>query len=637
MLLNWFNTREVAQLGGSLADHLIAQATSSGQRVKPTSADQNAIQAFLRKVDREARPLQLNLLKRAKLANSFKWRLLEKGVEPGKVDELTQMLLVQLSAGGADLGQLTPAATGAPKRTNAGKVDSLLAQAIEYGAHGAHVDAMRCYQDLLELDPRHALAHNNLGTAYLNLGRYPQAEREFRCAIELKRGRDADALCNLATVLLYTGRVPQSEAPLRRALKLSPGHVQARVGLGLTLILRSRLGEAADCFDKALKSAPRSVDPLVGLAQIAELEGRFAEAEALLQRARDIDAKSPNAWAAVPRLRRMTRSDSGWLETAQSIADGPISAMDQATLRFSIGKYFDDVGDYKRSFDSYRRANELQKLAATAYDRRARKRFVDDFVRVYTREALSGQQPGSSDSERPVFVVGMIRSGTSLVEQIISSHPQARGAGELEFWQEVVHKHEAVLRCAPPSGAFAAKWAEAYLATLAKHSRDAARVVDKSNFNSDYLGIIHLVFRSARLIHVRRDPIDTCLSCYFQQFAASLNFTTDLADLAHYYREHHRLVDHWRAVLPAGTLLDVPYAELVADPEKWTRRILDFIGLPWDPRCLDFHATERPVLTASAWQVRQRMYTSSVGRWRRYEKFIGPLRELDDLTSSRSV
>jgi hypothetical protein len=159
-------------------------------------------------------------------------------------------------------------------------------------------------------------------------------------------------------------------------------------------------------------------------------------------------------------------------------------------------------------------------------------------------------------------------------------------------------------------------------------------VVDKSNFNADRLGLIHSVFPNARIISVRRDPMDTCLSCYFQRFANAPSFTVDLKDLAHYYREHHRLMQHWRSVLPDSVLLEVPYAELVAEQEAWSRRILEFIGLEWDARCLEYYTTERPVLTASQWQVRQRIYPNSVGRWRNYKKFIGPLLQLRELESA---
>ena len=190
--------------------------------------------------------------------------------------------------------------------------------------------------------------------------------------------------------------------------------------------------------------------------------------------------------------------------------------------------------------------------------------------------------------------------------------------------------HEALIRRGELGEPIRKKLAEAYLRALARHSVDALRIVDKAPVNSDYLGVIHSVFPNARIIYMRRDPIDTCLSCYFQQFSPAMNFTMDLSDLVHYYREHRRLIAHWRAVLPPGTILDVPYAELVADQEGWSRKILDFVGLEWDERCLDFHKTKRPVVTASCWQVRQRIYNDSVERWRNYEKFTSPLLGLRD-------
>lgn len=220
------------------------------------------------------------------------------------------------------------------------------------------------------------------------------------------------------------------------------------------------------------------------------------------------------------------------------------------------------------------------------------------------------------------------------MEQIIASHPRAAGAGELDFWSEVARKHKGVLERGTPNKCLATKVADAYLAMLARQPRDAMRVVDKCTFNSDHLGLIHSVFPNARIIYLRRDPVDTCLSCYFQRFATPASFTVDLADLAHYYREHHRLMQHWRTTLPAGALLEVPYAELVADQESWSRRVIEFIGLEWDPRCLEYYATQRPVLTASNWQVRQPLYSSSVGRWRKYKKFIRPLLDLRELEAA---
>jgi hypothetical protein len=294
-------------------------------------------------------------------------------------------------------------------------------------------------------------------------------------------------------------------------------------------------------------------------------------------------------------------------------------------LRFAIGKYFDDVGDFGQAFESYKHANEILKVAAEPYDRKGRSDLVRDLIRVYTRDALADPGPGSSPSSTPVFVVGMPRSGTSLVYQIICSHPLAAGVGESPFWLQMMSKHDNAIRERMIDESLRETLAESYLSTLRAQSKSATRIVDKAPLNSDVLGVIHSVFPNARIIYMQRNPLDTCVSCYFQAFPLTLNFKLDLGDLAHFYKEHQRLIEHWRAVLPPGTILDVPYAELVADQEVWTRKILDFIGLEWSENCLNFQQSDRSVVTASYWQVRQTIYATSVGRWRNYEKFIGPL------------
>ena len=632
MWLKGTNTPKVSAVGTTLADKFLS-ATTSGTRTAKHLTPAVQLQNFLAAVERDVAPLQLGMFRRAKLASTFKWRLLDNGCEPALVDELTQMLLVRLntkSAATAEADDEPAAAT--PIAPNSNNVQALLSQADACAARDAHAEAVDCYLRFLEIKPRHLLARNNLGVALCRLGDYREAEKQFRRAVGIQ-ATYADAHFNLGTVLRWTGQIAESEEPLRRAVKLDAKHVQARASLGQTLILMGRLGEARQCFEKVLKLAPRHAAALCGLGQIARAEGRFAAAAALYERCLDTDAHLPAALAGLAAVRKMTRSDATWLKSAeQSVASG-IPLVEEADLRFSMGKYCDDVGNFEQAFRNYERGNELQKQLAPPYDRAARTRFVDDAIRIYPREAFAAVTRGISDSALPVFVNGMMRSGTSLVEQIIASHPAARGAGELSFWNDVGRRHEEAIRSRWLDEPLRRKLADSYLQALGRIAPDARRIVDKSNFNADYLGLIHSVFPNARLIYVQRDPIDTCLSCYFQPFSTAHNFTFDLADLAHYYREHRRLVDHWRAALPAGSLLEVPYAGLVADQERWSRRILDFVGLEWDARCLDFHTTERPVLTASFWQVRQKMYKSSLGRWRHYEKFIGPLRELQDLRS----
>ncbi|HKD55780.1 MAG TPA: sulfotransferase [Steroidobacteraceae bacterium] len=638
-MFNWLKGGEATAAGTALADDFVLRARpGSGAHARGNhSATQDKdlqkfLQKFLQRVDQDVRPMHLNVFKRARLANSFKWRLLEKGVEREVVDELTQALVLRLSAsppGATQSDRSVPAGSGQP---HARKRETLLGEGDAAMARADHAGAAHSYRELLTLDPRHAVAHNNLGAALFSLGQYSQAEAEFRQAIGVRPGYP-DAHCNLGQVLQVTGQIAESEAPLRRAVKLKPSYVNAQVILGSTLVRLRRLADARDLFEKALRLEPRNTYALVGLGGIAGFEGRFDEAETLYKRALDVDKNMSGAWLGLVRLRRMTSADSAWLKGAEEAAASGRGALEETNIRYAIGKYYDDVGNFGRAFRSYQRANELQKTLARPYDREARSHFVDDVMRVYTRETVERGYAGASDSAQPVLVVGMMRSGTSLVEQIIAAHPAAYGAGELEFWNDAVRKDAATIRDGSSSEALRQKLATAYLRTLATRAPGAARIIDKATINSDYLGFIHTVFPRARMIYLRRDPIDTCLSCYFQPLSPELSFAMDLDDLAHYAREHQRLAAHWRSVLPRETLLEVPYAELITAQEPWTRRIVEFLGLPWDEQCLEYYRANRNVVTASYWQVRQKLYQTSVGRWRKYEQFIGPLRDLRERDS----
>ena len=627
MILDWFNVREAAELGTSLADSLVSGGSvAAGLHAKSRNARPDARKLLQRAVS-EARSLKLSVFKRAKLLESFKSKLLTCGVDQGTADNLTHLLLLQISGGkGPASAQAREAAQARPSR----RIAALLAEADARFADGRYAETAERLQEVLAIEPRHAVAHANLGTALCNLGRYREAEQELRRAIELK-ATCPGAYLTLGRLLHNKGEFWAAETALRRAVKQDPRDPQALVDLGFTLSMQARLDEARICVERALRLMPSHAGALGTLGWLEMLEGRSDEAESHLRAAIEADPRRTTARASLAFLRPMTADDKGWIEGAeQALADG-VTALEEAKLRFAMGKYFDDLGKYSRAFNEYRRANDLRKKLASRYDRPGRAQLVDDVIRVYSRERTVRVARDASESEKPVFVVGMMRSGTSLVEQIIASHPDAVGAGELEFWGLTAHKHQQTLRIAPPDAAMIRKLADAYLEILRRHSSDALRVVDKATFNSDHLGLIHTVFPKARIVYLQRDPVDTCLSCYFQDFANMASFTMDLSDLAHYYREHHRLVQHWRSVLPEEVFLEVPYAELVADQQGWSRRIIEFIGLPWDARVLEFHKTERPVITASHWQVRRKMYSSSVGRWKNYQKFIGPLLELRQL------
>jgi tetratricopeptide (TPR) repeat protein len=625
MILAWLNGREAAEVGAALADEFAPKTEASVAKGSRQGSGSGSMDLLLRRADSEVRPLQLNFYKKAKFANSFKWRLIENGVAREIADGVTQSLVLHLSQN--RIPTLSQNSAEAPAgRPDRAKAQQLLNRGNKFFEQGVHAEAAALYEEAFELDSSLAEALSNLGSALSHLGRYEEAEHCFREAMAIKPNL-SDPHANLGVLLRQQSHLSDSEASLRRALKLKPTDLDARMNLGLTLVFLGRLRDARACFAKVLKTTPRNAFALFGMGQIAMAEGQFEEAETTFRRILELNPKMTNAWAALPLTRKMTKADGEWLRGAEEVATSKIHPLEEANLRFAMGKYCDDVNDFADAFKNFERGNELLKTAAEDYDRKERSHLIDQLIRVYSPEAISKIGSAGSSSAKPVFVVGMPRSGTSLAEQIIASHPAARGAGELTFWaspalREAGITHGVLMETERP------KVAEAYLRILETTSANASRVVDKAPVNSDFLGLIYTVFPNARVIYMQRDPIDTCLSCYFQQFLTGINFTFDLSDLVHYYREHQRIMAHWRAVLPPGFILDVPYEELVADQETWSRKMLNFIGLEWDAQVLEFHTNKRQVTTASAWQVRQQIYKSSVARWHNYEKFIGPLKTL---------
>jgi tetratricopeptide (TPR) repeat protein len=625
MILAWLDAREATEIGVALADAFAPRTPSVVTKGSAQSSPSGSIEQLLRRADSELRPLQLNFYKKAKFANSFKWRLIENGVARETADEVTQSLVLHLSQSQIPASNRNSADAPA-NRPDRAKAQHLFNRGNKLIEQGAYVEAAALFEEAVGLDSSHAEALNNLGSSLSHLGRYEEAEQCFREAIAAKPNF-SDPHGNLGIWLRQKSYLFDSEASLRRALKLRPTDIDARINLGLTLVLLGRLRDARACFAKVLKTTPRSALALFGMGQIAALEGRFEEAETIFRRTIEINPRLTNAWAALALTRKMTNADSEWLRSVENLVARVIHPMEEAQLRFAMGKYCDDVNDFAQAFQNFKRGNELLKVAAEDYDRKERSRFIDGLIRIYSREAIAKIGVPGSSSVKPVFVVGMPRSGTSLAEQIIASHPAAHGVGELDFWNSPALK-EAGTTQGMLSEAARSKVAEEYLRLLERLAGNAPRVINKAPVNSDFLGMIYSVFPNARVIYMRRDPIDTCLSCYFQQFLTGINFAFDLSDLVHYYREHQRIMAHWRSVLPPGFILDVPYEELVVDQETWSRKMLDFIGLEWDARVLEFHANKRQVTTASAWQVRQKIYRSSVARWHNYEKFIGPLKSL---------
>jgi len=500
-------------------------------------------------------------------------------------------------------------------------------------------EARASYGQALAFHPDFAEAHQNLGKVLLESGQFEAAAASCRRALELKpdlpEAHNALGIASMkqANALRSIGHLDAAVEAYRRVLQLQPDLVAAHTALGTALRLQQRTVECEASCTSALDLDPNCVAALAVLAELRADAGRFADAEELYQRAISIDPESAEAWAGLARLRPMTDADAAWLGAAQDLAGRGLPPQRELRLRYAIGKYFDDIKDFDDAFRNYRRANELAKQCGPGHDRTQLTRAVDLIIRSHDQRWLARERSAANPSTRPVFIVGMLRSGTTLAEQILASHPAAFGAGELTFWgaesaAQIASAAAKNARDLTMSEAALAGLGDQYLELLQRLSPDALRVVNKFPTNFLFLGLIHGALPHARIIHMRRNPIDTCLSIYFQHFEAANTFANDLEDLAHYHREYQRLMRHWRTVLPANVMLDVPYEGMVLDLPTWCRRMLDFIALPWDERCLDFHRTARIVGTASRWQVRQKINTSSIERWRNYEKFVGPLKSL---------
>jgi len=532
-----------------------------------------------------------------------------------------------------------------------------VAQRLQGLASEAAASARRA----LELSPQLPEAHNNLGNALLDLGESGAALESYGRAVQLNP-RYMPALCNLGQLLRSRGQPGEATKAFWQALQVEPKHAPAHAGLAAAFADLGRFEEALEGYRRALQLDPTNIDtafalatalrPLGNLAdaealarrtlearpdfaaalaflgELSEDRGQFAEAVVLYRRALAVAPDLPQAWIALGRHRSGSDDDAAWLAAVRRLEAGPLAPRQAAGLQYALGDFHDGARAYDEAFTHYRAANELTRSAGLRYDR---ERHASQFARIrelYAADWFAAAAGGGNSSARPVFIVGMPRSGTTLAEQILASHPQVCGAGEAIFWLSAAANNERALADGTADAALPESMATEYLRMIDRVGGESLRVVDKMPGNFLALGLIHAALPYARIIHMTRDPRDTCLSIYGTDFVNAYPYAADLEDLAHYYREYQTLMRHWQTLLPAASLLEVPYEGLVADLEGWSRRLIEFIGLDWDPRCLDFHTTSRIVMSQSRWQVRRPVSGERVGRWRHYAQHLAVLQSL---------
>jgi tetratricopeptide (TPR) repeat protein len=509
-----------------------------------------------------------------------------------------------------------------------GMAHSNLARALnDRGLFEEGLESSRC---AIELIPDFPGAHINCAAALIGLERFAEAEVPLRRALDLMPDR-AETHRDLGAVLGQLGRFDEAIPYHRRSISLKPNDATMHFALGTTHYQLDDLPEAEASFRRALSLAPGYARPWHGLGNILRASGRFDEALSCFRRALELDPDLPQAHGSLAATGQEA-SDEAQLQRLRGLLTSPKHPVsDRIAAGFALGRLLDNADRYDEAFPYFEQANTLhrehQAAAGDRFDAEALRSEVGGLIETATPTLFSAVAAWGNPSHMPVFIVGMPRSGTSLIEQIAASHSRVFGAGERKdisgIWSSLV-AHNGDRPVAKWDAIFARELADKHVAHLQTLGSGVARVIDKMPDNVFFLWLIAALFPSARVILCQRDLRDVCLSCYFNRFAEGHPYAYDLADCGLRALGVDRLSTHWLSELPLE-MLAIDYEELVADLEGESRRLIEFLGLEWEPACLDFHRTERPVFTASTWQVRQPLYTRSVGRWRCYERYLGPL------------
>jgi tetratricopeptide (TPR) repeat protein len=492
-------------------------------------------------------------------------------------------------------------------------------------------EALASYDKALVIKPDYAEALNNRANILRKLKRFDEALASYDKALFIKPDY-AEALNNRANILRELKRFDEALASNDKALVIKPTLAEVLNNRGNILRELNRFGEALASYDKALVVKPGYAEALNNRGMVLKELGRLPEARQASEQAIQFAPRNATYYRALGDLRRYGAGDPLVAAMEELARDVSLSVEDRIELHFALAKAYEDLDRSADAFGQLLAGNAL-KRRQIAYDEAATLRHLKCIREVFKPEMIPALHDVGESSSAPVFIVGMPRSGSTLVEQILASHPQVFGAGELKYFGTAVanlckteNGYPAFPEFVPsmPGEQFR-QLGENYLADIKRLAPKAARITDKMPLNYIYVGLIHVALPNASIIHTIRDPVDTCISCFSKLFVEGNDPTYELAELGRYYRHYEALMEHWHRVLPPGRILDVRYEDVVANLESAARRIVAHCGLEWDGRCLAFHQTERPVRTASATQVRQPIYKSSVGRRSRYEPFLAPL------------
>ena len=481
----------------------------------------------------------------------------------------------------------------------------------------------------IAVEPRVAPLRQNLGDALQKAERIDEAIQAYEKCIELSP-QSSIGYIRLAECLRRKNRHDEAAVQVKKAFDLTPDNAQSLMQLAQLLIQAGLQSHSIKAIERVIAKEPKNAAAYAALGTVYQQLGQFQPASINLEKALELQPSIAHAYVDLANCKRMTPEDQPFVDKMLVLVkDRSLPQDSKCLLHYALGKSFDDLGDYKLAMQQYHEANGimLRHLAAKPFDRALHTEDVNFMIRTFTPGYFAEHTELNNPSDLPIQVVGMIRSGTTLVEQIISSHPTVAAAGERDYLRKIGYR---VLQ--PEKGAphleEAKKVAEGYLELLSSLDPTKQHVTDKMPINFMMLGLTHALFPNARLIHCRRNALDTAISIYTTYFHEPVNIAHDPATIVFFYKEYLRMMDHWRKVLPPDRFMEIDYEEIVADREAATRKLIAFCGLEWDDACLHHERNKGAIMTPSWWQARQPVYTTSVARWKNYEPWLGEFKKL---------
>ena len=506
-----------------------------------------------------------------------------------------------------------------------------LAVAAEHQKAGRLKEAKALYREILEANPENVDALRMMGMLALSESQADKAERFFRRAVS-NAPDFVGAIVDLGQALKDQNRFEEAIASFRRAIELEPGNVKAHFLLGSTLSPSALTYEAIEAYQRTLELRPQHVGAHLGLGHVLKTVGRQEEAVEAYRECIRLRPDNGATYWSLANLKTFRLSSDEIQEMQTQLESEDLDKESEVNFLFALAKATEDRGDFERAWQYYRTGNAERRMMEY-YDPVRAEVMNDSVIEVFDKEFLAGHSDQGHPDSAPIFVVGLPRSGSTLIEQILASHSQVEGTSELPYVGHAtaslnlnradgVNYPEAVRELGEEH---LKSLGQGYLRAAQMHRTEGApHFVDKMPNNFPSVGFIHLILPNAKIIDARRHPLDSCLSCFRQLFARGQPFTYDLTDIGEYFLEYQRLMDYWHDVLP-GRVLTVQYEDVVTDFETQVRRVLEFCELPWEDSCMNFYETDRPVRTASSEQVRQPVYSKSVNFWRNYEDKLDEL------------